>query len=76
MSKMLRKMHGCPRKVQDDAQMGEIWVEWIVRATRSVEEVMYSVNVDGWVEEQQRRKEHLARQVRTCTDGRWSTKVL
>jgi len=33
MRRILRKLYGCPRKAESDTQIGESWVEWIVRAT-------------------------------------------
>ena len=76
MRRMLRKMHGCPRKLVDDGQMGETWVEWIVRATHKVKDIMQSLNVIGWVEVQRLRINQSAETVRGCTDGRWSTRLL
>jgi hypothetical protein len=76
MRRMLRQMHGCPRKVQADGLMGETWVEWIIRATHAAENVLESLNIPGWVEEQRRRKRQLAERVESCTDNRWSTRLL
>ena len=76
MRRMLRKMHGCPRKLQEDSETGEEWIEWIVRATHKVEDVMRSLNIPGWVEEQQTRKHKLAQRVGNTSDNRWTTRLL
>jgi exonuclease III len=76
MRRMLRRIHGYPRKVRADGEMGETWVEWIIRATHSAENTLQSLNIPGWVEQQQLRKQQLADRVKSCSDNRWSTQVL
>ena len=72
MRRMLRKINGCPRKLQNEGETGESWVEWIVRALHAVETVMGSSNIVGWVEGQRHRKQQLAERIQTGTDDRWS----
>ena len=76
MRRMMRKMLGCPRRLLDDGQMGETWVEWIVRATHRVENVMRSLGIHGWVEGQQFRKQQLGKRIQRSTDSRWSKRLL
>ena len=76
MRKMLRELLGCPRKVQEDGQMTETWVEWIARATHTVEEAMQSLGLKGWVEAQRLRKEQLADRIHCTSGNRWSKRVL
>ena len=75
MRRMLRKIHGCPRKLQNEEDR-ESWVEWIVRATHTVENVMQSMKMVGWVEAQIIRKQLLAKRIRNSTDDRWSKRLL
>ena len=73
---MLRKILGCPRQLQMNGGVEETWVEWIVRATSKAEKETKSLNIMGWVEAQQARKEQLANKIRSCTDERWTKRLL
>jgi len=76
MRRMMRKMLGCPRKVKDDGEIAETWVEWIVRATEKVENCMQSLGMHGWVEAQRLRKQQLAERIETASDDRWAKRLL
>ena len=76
MRRVLRKILGCPRQLQMNSGVEETWVEWIVRATSKAEKEMKSLNIMGWVEAQQARKEQLANRIRSCTDERWVKRLM
>jgi len=75
MRRMLRKIHGCPRKVLEDGSE-EQWVDWIIRATHAVEEKMTCCNIPHWPEGQRSRRRHLEKKILESSDGRWSKRLL
>jgi len=77
--RMMRQILGAKRIITvDDSgnKVVESYVEWIVRATRELEEAMAYYNVCDWVEEACRRRFRWAGHVCRREDGRWSRKVL
>ena len=54
----------------------EPWVGWLVRATRRAEERFRRGGVQSWLSLQASRKCKFIERVRSCTDGRWSLRVL
>ena len=52
------------------------WIEWMKRATATVEAHMKKARVEDWTQGQKRRKWRLAGRALLATDGRWSQQVL
>jgi hypothetical protein len=59
-----------------DSDMGETWVEWIKRATKTAEELSAKAKVTDWIEGQRKRKWGFAGHTMRRDDGRWSRLLL
>ena len=60
----------------DSEEYEETWVQWIARATKTVEKEARKANITNWIEGQKRRKWGLAGHTVRRDDGRWSTTAL
>ncbi len=72
--KMMRTIVGTKRIVDEHGL--ENWVDWIVRSTRDVEQVMLNLGVPDWAEEVHRRSFQWAGRIARISDERWTREVL